>query len=177
MLIIGLIILFLKALTNLLYLAKIEAFFRKNKLIMSVFTILDAFYGIIAIKIILNLLNQNLIILSIFYAIGAFIGDFIVLFIKNKIDHKIQSERSYFVRLSCPEQLGDELIDLLIDKGFVFTYNIKNFSTGKNRIIIETTLNSFQEITHLKKIIKPFKKIFVTILHTDDIIGTRHFIF
>jgi hypothetical protein len=170
---IGAAILVLRIGQDTLFLAKVDAFNRNNKVYSMSINFIEAMYGITVIKIILDLMQQSLLYLIIF-GVGSMLGALLSGTLKSKLDNKLQGQRKYFARISLDNDIDrTELIDTLRERDFEFTVDVKEYLNGRVKTIIQGSLDNRQRMYELKDILRGRPGKHVTILRADDVYVLR----
>jgi len=165
----ALLILLLRIGMDTLFLAKIDAFNRGNKLYSMAINFFEAMYGITVIKIILDLMNKS-VYFVIFFGLGSLIGALISSSIKKRIDNKLEGQRKFYARISLENDKDrSELIDLLIEHKFEFTFDVKEYITGKTKTVLQGSVDNRKRMYELKELLRGRTGKHVTILRAEDV--------
>ena len=163
------IILLLRIGQDTLFLAKIDAFNRGNKYYSMGINFVEAMYGITVIKIILDLMQASLWYVLI-YGVGSLLGGLLSSFIKKRLDHKLQGERPYFVRISLESDIDrSDLVKTLAERHFSFTLAKREYLSGETKIVIEGSLDNRSRMLELKDILRGRPGKHVTIFKADEV--------
>jgi uncharacterized membrane protein YqhA len=93
----ALLILILRIGQDTLFLAKIDAFNRGNKLYSMSINFFEAMYAITVIKIILDLMDKS-IYYVLFFGLGSLLGGLVSSTIKTKLDNKLEGQRKLVIQ-------------------------------------------------------------------------------
>ncbi|OQY32374.1 MAG: hypothetical protein B6241_11115 [Spirochaetaceae bacterium 4572_59] len=166
---IAIMILILRIGQDTLFLAKIDAFNRGNKIYSMSINFLEAMYGITVIKIILGLMQRNPWYVLVF-GFGSMIGGLLVSGIKGKLDKRLQGQRKYFARISLENDIDrSELISILKEKNYEFTIARREYLNGNSKLIIEGSLDNRKRMLELKEILRGRPGKHVTIFRADEV--------
>jgi len=169
----ALLILLLRIGQDTLFLAKIDAFNRANRVYSMSINFFEAMYAITVIKIILDLMEKS-IYYVIFFGLGSLLGGLVSSGIKRKLDNKLEGQRKFYARISLDDDKDrTDLIETLIEHDFEFTVDKKEFINGKTRTVIQGSLQNRQKMYELKEILRGRPGKFVTILRAEDIYMLR----
>ena len=169
----ALLILLLRIGQDTLFLAKIDAFSRGNKLYSMSINFFEAMYAITVIKIILDLMNKS-IYYVIFFGFGSLLGGLVSSAIKRKLDNKLEGQRKFYARISLDDDKDrTELIDILIQHKYEFTVDRQEYINGKIRTVIQGSLDNRKRMHELKEILRGRPGKFVTILRAEDVYMLR----
>ena len=165
----ALLILLLRIGQDTLFLAKIDAFNRGNRLYSMSINFFEAMYAITVIKIILDLMQKNMYYV-IFFGLGSLLGGLISSAIKRKLDNKLQGQRKFYARISLDNDKDrSELIEILIEHNFEFTVDLQEYINGKTKTVIQGSLDNRKRMWELKEILRGRPGKHVTILRAEDI--------
>lgn len=169
----ALLILLLRVGQDTLFLAKIDAFNRGNKIYSMSINFFEAMYTITVIKIILDLMQKS-VYYVIFFGIGSLLGGLVSSAIKRKLDNKLQGQRKFYARISLDDDKDrSELIETLNRHNFEFTVDVKEYINGKTRTVIQGSIDNRQRMYELKEILRDRPGKFVTILRAEDVYMLR----
>jgi hypothetical protein len=169
----ALLILLLRIGQDTLFLAKIDAFNRGNKIYSMSINFFEAMYAITVIKIILDLMEKN-IYYVIFFGLGSLLGGLVSSAIKSKLDNKLEGQRKFYARISLDDDKDrTELLKTLIEHNFDFTVNKQEYINGKTRTVIQGSLINRQRMYELKDILRGRPGKYVTILRAEDVYTLR----
>lgn len=169
----ALFILLLRIGQDTLFLAKIDAFNRSNKVYSMSINFFEAMYAITVIKIILDLMQKN-IYYVIFFGIGSLIGGLVSSTIKGKLDNKLEGQRKFYARISLDDDKDrTELIETLNKHKYEFTVDKKEYINGKTRTVIQGSIENRKRMYELKEILRGRPGKFVTILRAEDVYMLR----
>lgn len=165
----ALLILLLRIGQDTLFLAKIDAFNRGNRIYSMTINFFEAMYAITVIKIILDLMEKS-IYYVIFFGVGSLLGGLISSAIKRRLDNKLQGQRKFYARISLDNDKDrTELIETLIKHNFEFTVDIQEYINGKTKTVIQGSLDNRKRMWELKEILRGRPGKHVTILRAEDI--------
>ncbi|MDT8298146.1 MAG: hypothetical protein RQ801_07600, partial [Spirochaetaceae bacterium] len=134
---IGLAILGLRIGQDTLFLAKIDAFNRDNKVYSMAVNFVEAMYGITVIKIILGLMDRNHFFVLIF-GVGSVLGGLVSSAVKRRLDDRLEGQRKFFARISLENDIDrTNLIETLRNKNFAFTMETRDYLDGQKRTVIQ----------------------------------------
>ena len=169
----ALLILLLRIGQDTLFLAKIDAFSRGNKIYSMSINFFEAMYAITVIKIILDLMDKS-IYYVLFFGLGSLLGGLVSSTIKRKLDDKLEGQRKFYARISLTDdQDRSELIKILIEHNFEFTVDRKDFINGQTRTVIQGSLANRKRMYELKGILRGRPGKYVTILRAEDVYALR----
>lgn len=169
----AMLILLLRIGQDTLFLAKIDAFNRANKVYSMSVNFLEAMYTITVIKIVLDLMQKN-VYFVLFFGFGSLLGGLISSVIKSKLDNKLEGQRKFYARISLDDDKDrTELIKILIERKYEFTVDKKEYINGKNRTVIEGSIENRKRMYELKDILRGRPGKFVTILRAEDVYMLR----
>ncbi|MDA3938423.1 MAG: hypothetical protein PF693_03815 [Spirochaetia bacterium] len=165
----ALLILILRIGQDTLFLAKIDAFNRGNKLYSMSINFFEAMYAITVIKIILDLMDKS-IYYVLFFGLGSLLGGLVSSTIKSKLDNKLEGQRKFYARISLDnEKDRSELIQILIDHNFEFTVDIKKYINGNTKTVLQGSLDNRKRMHELKEILRGRPGKHVTIFRAEDV--------
>ncbi len=163
------LILILTAGKDLLFLAKIDAFNRSNKLYLAIVNFVEASYAIIAIKVVLDLMTGH-ILFALVFGMGSVTGGLISSVIKGKLDNRLEGQKKFYARIALDDDIDrSELIKTLAARGYEFTLDTKEYITGKTRTVIQGSLENRKRMLELKEILRGRKNKHVVILRAEDV--------
>ncbi len=169
----ALLILLLRIGQDTLFLAKIDAFNRANKVYSMSVNFFEAMYTITVIKIVLDLMQKN-VYFVIFFGLGSLLGGLISSAIKGKLDNKLEGQRKFYARISLDDDKDrTELIKTLIHHKYEFTVDKKEYINGKTRTVIQGSIENRQRMYELKEILRGRPGKLVTILRAEDVYMLR----
>jgi len=169
----ALLIVVLRIGQDTLFLAKIDAFNRGNRIYSMSINLFEAMYAITVIKIILDLMQKS-IYYVVFFGLGSLLGGLISSAIKRKLDDRLQGQRKFFARISLDNDRDrSELIDILNRHNFEFTVDLKEYINGKTKTIIQGSLDNRKRMRELKNILRGRPGKHVTILRAEEIYSLR----
>jgi len=169
----ALLILLLRIGQDTLFLAKIDAFNRANKIYSMSINFFEAMYAITVIKIILDLMQKS-IYYVIFFGIGSLFGGLVSSAIKRKLDNKLEGQRKFYARISLDDDKDrSELIETLNQQNYEFTVDKKEYINGKTRTVIQGSIENRQRMYELKEILRGRPGKYVTILRAEDVYMLR----
>lgn len=166
---IGLIVLTARVIQDFLFLRKIDSFNRNDKVRSMIYNFVDAVYSISVLKVIIELMDQSYMYVILF-GMGSIVGGLIISKIKTKMDNKLEGQRKFFARISIEEDLDtSSLLNILKDRDFDFTVDVKAYINGKRRTVIQGSLENRQRMEELKEILRGRKGKHVTIFRAEDV--------
>lgn len=169
----GLVILTLRAGQDVLFLAKIDAFNRSNRLHSTIINFIEAMYGITVISIILGLMATNIYYVVV-YGFGSVVGGTISSFLKGKLDNKLEGERKFFARVTLDEDIDEEdLVEELRKKDFEFVVEKQKYISGEYRTVFQGSLANRQRMNQLKEILRGRPGKHLVILRAEDVYMIR----
>ena len=169
----GLLILVLRAGQDVLFLAKIDAFNRSNRLYSRIINFIEAMYGITVISIILGLMSTNMLYLLV-YGLGSVLGGTISGMVKKKLDDKLEGQRKFFARITLEENIDEEdLVKELKTNNFEFMVQKQEYISGNFKTVIQGTLQNRQRMNQLKDILRGRPGKHLVILRAEDIYMIR----
>ena len=167
------VILVLRVGQDILFLTKIDAFNRDNRLYAMSVNFLEAVYGITVIKVILDLMETSGWYAVVFGA-GSILGGLISSRVKRKLDDRLEGQRKFFARISLEVDIDrSELIDLLREHRFEFTMTNREYLDGRRKTVIEGSLENRARMHELKEILRGRKGKHVTIFRAEDVYLVR----
>jgi len=167
-LILGIFVLTGRVLMDILFLGKMDSFYKSEKLKMMVYGFIESIYAVLVLSIIIGLMETN-ILYSIIYGVGAIIGMRVSSIIKRKLDDKLEGQRKFFVRITFDERYDyDEVIDLLKKSEFDFTVDEQEYISGYNRVVIQGSVDNRERLDIVKEILRGRKGKHVVILKAED---------
>ncbi len=165
----ALLILLLRVGQDTLFLAKIDAFNRANKIYSMSVNFFEAMYTITVIKIVLDLMQKS-VYFVLFFGLGSLLGGLVSSAIKRKLDNKLEGQRKFYARISLDDDKDrTELIKILIKHKFEFTVDKKEYINGKTRTVVQGSIQNRQRMYELKEILRGRPGKFVTILRAEDV--------
>ncbi|MCK5675041.1 MAG: hypothetical protein KAH95_16795 [Spirochaetales bacterium] len=165
----ALLILLLRVGQDTLFLAKIDAFNRANKIYSMSVNFFEAMYTITVIKIVLDLMQKS-VYFVLFFGLGSLLGGLVSSAIKGKLDNKLEGQRKFYARISLDDDKDrSELIKILIEHKFEFTVDKKEYINGKTRTVVQGSIQNRQRMYELKEILRGRPGKFVTILRAEDV--------
>lgn len=168
-LVIILSILALKIGMDVLFLAKIDAFNRTNRLYYLAVTFIETAFGIFGLSIVLNMVGSNYYYIFV-YAAGAVLAGFISSLIKRRLDDKLEGQRKFFARITLEDAVDEtELIDLLREHKFEMVVEKQQYISGKFRTVIQGSLENRLRMNELKDILRGRKGKHLVITRAEDI--------
>jgi len=163
------LILILTAGKDLLFLAKIDAFSRSNKLYLTAVNFVEASYAIIAIKVVLDLMTGQPLYALVFGA-GSVIGGLISSVIKGKLDKRLEGQKKFYARIALDDDIDrSELVKTLAARGYEFTLDTKEYITGKTRTVLQGSLENRKRMLELREVLRGRKNKHVVILRAEDV--------
>ncbi|MDA3809948.1 MAG: hypothetical protein PF518_06390 [Spirochaetaceae bacterium] len=169
----GLVILTLRAGQDVLFLAKIDAYNRSNRVYSTIINFVEAMYGITVISIILGLMTSN-IYYVIVYGFGSALGGTISSLIKGKLDNRLEGQRKFFARITLEEHIDEEdLVDELRKHDFEFMVEKQKYISGKYRTVIQGSLANRQRMNLMKDILRGRPGKHLVIMRAEDVYMIR----
>lgn len=160
----------LRIVQDILFLTKIDAFNRNNRLYSSLVNLVEATYGFIAIRFILQAMDTNYF-LVIFVGIASMIGGLLSSIIKKKLDDKLEGQRKFFVRISLDDSKDrTEFFQELGDHNFDFAVEEIEYTSGAMRTVVSGSIKDRQRMWELKDILRGRPGKHLVILRAEDII-------
>lgn len=154
---------------DIFFLAKMDAFYKSQKIKLIIFGFLEAIYSVVVIKIVIDLMAIHWS-LSLLYGIGAILGIFVSDWIKRRLDKKLEGQRKFFVRLTLDEEHDyHELVWLLAEEGFQLTIQSKEYISGGHRTVIQGSLENRKQLERFKEILRGRKGKHLTILRAEEV--------
>lgn len=164
-----LVILLLKIGMDTLFLTKIDAYNRTNKLYYLTITFIESSFGIFGLKIVLDLVGGNQFYIFAF-ALGAVLAGLISSKIKAKMDDKLEGQRKFFARITLEDHIDEiELVDVLRNHSFDFTVESMKYISGASRTVIQGSLENRVRMRELKDILRGRKGKHLVIMRAEDI--------
>lgn len=164
----GLFVLSGKIMMDILFLGRMDSFYKSEKVKMMIYGFSESVYAILVFSIILNLMEES-IFFSIIYGFGAVLGMRISSFIKRRLDNKLEGQRKFFIRITFDEKYDyDEVIKLLKEERFDFTVTEKEYISGITRIVIQGSIDNRERLDKVKNILRGRKGKHVVILRAED---------
>ena len=165
----ALLILLLRIGQDTLFLAKIDAFNRANKVYSMSINFFEAMYTITVIKIVLDLMQKS-VYFVLFFGLGSLLGGLVSSAIKARLDNRLEGQRKFYARISLNDDKDrSELIETLIQHEYEFTVDKKEYINGKTRTVIQGSIDNRQRMYELKEILRGRPGKFVTILRAEDV--------
>lgn len=162
-------ILALKVGMDVLFLAKIDAFNRTNRLYYLIITFIETSFGIFGLSIVLNMVGSNYVYIFV-YAFGAVLAAFISSLIKRKLDDKLEGQRKFFARITLDNAIDEkEIVDILVAHNFDFVIENKQYTSGKYRTVMQGSLENRARMNDLKDVLRGRKGKHLVILRAEDI--------
>jgi hypothetical protein len=156
-----------------LFLAKIDAFNRENQFYSTTINFIEAMYGITVIKIILDLMSQNVFYILV-YGIGSICGGLISRYIKGRLDDRLEGQKKFYARIALEnDQDRSALIEILRERDFDFTVEVRDYINGHQRTVIQGPLDNRKRMHELKSILRDRSGKLVTILRAEDVYMLR----
>lgn len=167
------LILILKIGQDVLFLGKIDAFNRNNKLYYLLISFIESAYAISVLGYILILMSTSYIFILI-YGIGAILGAFFSSLIKKRLDNKLEGQRKFFVRITLDDEIDEkDLIDKLKKEGFEMIVEKQKYISGECRTIIQGSLIDRQQMWKLKDILRGRPGKHLVIMRAEDVYMVR----
>ena len=168
-LLIGVAILILRIGQDALFLAKIDAFNRDNRIYAMSVNFMEAVYGISVIKVILNLMDTSAWY-AVIFGFGSILGGLILSKVKRRLDDRLDGQRKFFARISLEEDTDrSNLIETLRENSFEFTMESREYLDGRKKLVIEGSLENRARMHELKEILRGRKGKHVTIFRAEDV--------
>lgn len=166
LLISGIIVFFGRILQDLAFNFKIE-FFNRGKL-GGVFGInfFESIIGMTVIAMVVKFIDKDPRLL-LFLGIGSSVGGIIVIKIRDMMNVKIIGQRKYYARISFKG--NEDLIGILKEQNYLFTFETKEFLDGGVRTIVEGSLENRERKEKLKGILKGREDKLVTIIPAREV--------
>lgn len=165
----ALLILLLRIGQDTLFLAKIDAFNRANKVYSMSINFFEAMYTITVIKIVLDLMQKS-VYFVLFFGLGSLLGGLVSSAIKARLDNRLEGQRKFYARISLNDDKDrSELIETLIQHEYEFTVDKKEYISGKTRTVIQGSIDNRKRMYELKEILRGRPGKFVTILRAEDV--------
>lgn len=162
------IILLLKTGMDVLFLAKIDAYNRTNRVRYFIITFAETAFGILGLSIVLEMMGDNYFYMFA-YAAGATLAAFISTLIKRKLDDRLEGQRKFFARITLEEHIDEhELVDELRDNEFEFVVEKQQYISGKWRTVIQGSLEDRRRMWQLKDILRGRKGKHLVIMRAED---------
>jgi hypothetical protein len=163
------LILILRAGQDVLFLAKIDAFNRANRLYSTIINFIEAMYGITVISIILGLMSKNIFYVVI-YGLGSVLGGNISSLVKSRLDNKLEGQRKFFARITLEEHIDEaDLVDELRKHEFEFMVEKQKYISGRYRTVIQGSLENRMRMNLLKDILRGRPGKHLVIMRAEDI--------
>lgn len=167
------LILFLKVGQDVLFLGKIDAFQRGNKLYYRVISFIEAAYGITVLGFVISLMSTSFYYILV-YGAGAVLGAIISSKIKSRLDHKLEGQRKFFARITLDDHIDEtDLIQSLKDNDFEFVVEKQRYISGEMRTVIQGSLEDRQRMWQLKELLRGRKGKHVVIMRAEDVYMLR----
>lgn len=167
-LLLGFFVLTGRILMDILFIGKMDAFYKSQHIKMMAYGFIESIYAILVLSIIINLIETN-IVYSIIYGVGSLLGMRISRLIKAKLDDKLEGQRKFFVRITFDEHYDyDEVIDLLKQSEFDFMVHEHEYISGNNRIVMEGSVANRARLEKIKEILRGRKGKHLVILRAED---------
>ncbi|MFW6225813.1 MAG: hypothetical protein ACOC3V_02490 [bacterium] len=168
-----LLILFLKIGQDVLFLGKIDAFNRSNKVYYWIISFIEAAYAISVIGFVLALMQSSFLYILV-YGAGAVLGAIISSKIKGRLDNKLEGQRKFFARITFDEHIDEsDLLKVLEKNGFEFVVKKEKYISGNLRTVIEGSLVDREEMWKLKDLLRGRKGKHVVIMRAEDVYMLR----
>ena len=165
---IGLIVLSLRIVQDVLFLAKIDAFNRSARVKILIFNFIEALYTISVFKVIIDLMDSSYFY-AVIFALGSSIAGVIVSKVKSRLDDKLEGQRKFFARISIDrDEDTNELIQLLKERDFDFIVDDKRYITGVKRTVIQGSLENRERVWELKELLRGRPGKHLVILRAED---------
>lgn len=159
----------MKAGMDVLFLGKIDAYNRSNKLYYILVTFIETAFGILGLSIVLNMVNQHWVYMFV-YAAGAAMAAVISTFIKRRLDDRLEGQRKFFARITLEEHIDEhDLVDELKKNDFEFVVEKQQYISGKWRTVIQGSLENRVRMNILKDILRGRKGKHLVILRAEDV--------
>jgi hypothetical protein len=162
----GIIVFFGRILQDIVFNFKIEMFNRGKKAGVFGINFFESIIGMTVIAMVVKYIDQDPRLL-IFLGFGSSIGGLIVIKIRDLMNVKIIGQRKYYVRISYTG--NEDLIDILREKGYLFTVETKEFLDGGVRTILEGSLENRARKELLKTFLKGRENKLVTIIPAREV--------
>lgn len=164
----GLFVLTGRVIMDILFLGKMDSFYKSEKIKMMAYGFIESIYAILVFSIIIGLMETN-VLYSVIYGIGAIIGMRVSSIIKRKLDDKLEGQRKFFVRITFDERYDyDEVIELMKQSNFDFTVDEQQYISGYNRVVIQGSIDNRSRLEEVKEILRGRKGKHVVILKAED---------
>lgn len=164
----GLFVLTGRVIMDILFLGKMDSFYKSEKIKMMAYGFIESIYAILVLSIIIGLMETN-VLYSVIYGVGAIIGMRVSSIIKRKLDDKLEGQRKFFVRITFDERYDyDEVIELMKQSGFDFTVDEQQYISGYNRVVIQGSIDNRSKLEEVKEILRGRKGKHVVILKAED---------
>jgi uncharacterized protein YebE (UPF0316 family) len=168
-----LLILSVKTGMDILFLAKIDAFNRANRIYYIVVSFIETAFGIFGLSFVLQQVGSNYAYIFA-YALGAVAGGLISSKIKAKLDDRLEGQRKFFARITLEEHVDEaDLVEKLREGDFDFVVKKEQYLTGQTRTVIQGSLDDRKRMWQLKDILRGRKGKHLVILRAEDIFFLR----
>jgi hypothetical protein len=163
------IILSLKTGMDVLFLAKIDAFNRSNRLYYLFTSFIETAFAIFGLSIVLQKVGLHWGYIFV-YALGAVFGGLISSRIKARLDDRLEGQRKFFARITLEEHVDEsDLIEELREGNFDFVVKKEHYLTGQTRTVIQGSLDDRQRMWQLKDILRGRKGKHLVIMRAEDV--------
>jgi hypothetical protein len=167
------VILSLKTGMDVLFLAKIDAFNRSNRLYYVIVGFIETAFGIFGLSIVLQKVGLHFGYIFV-YAFGAVIGGIISSRIKARLDDRLEGQRKFFARITLDEGTDpDDFISALKEAGFDLVIKEERFLSGAVRTVLQGGLDDRKRMWELKEILRGRTGKHLVILRAEDIYFLR----
>ncbi len=154
---------------DVLFLAKIDAFNRGNRLYYIMVSFVETAFGIFGLSLVLQKVSSNYLYIFA-YAFGAVAGGLISSKIKAKLDDRLDGQRKFFARITLEEHIDEEdLVEKLREGNFDFVVKKEHYLTGQTRTVIQGSLDDRKRMWQLKDILRGRPGKHLVILRAEDI--------
>ena len=167
------LILFLKIGQDVLFLGKIDAFNRSNRIYYLIISFIESAYAISVLSYVLVLMSSSYLYVLI-YGFGAIMGAIISSFFKNKLDDKLNGQMKFFARITLDDAIDEtDLIEKLKENKFDMVVSKEQYTSGKFRTVLQGSLKDRQEMWDLKDILRGRSGKHLVIMRAEDVYMVR----
>lgn len=168
-----LLILSLKIGQDVLFLGKIDAFNRSNKVYYLTVSFIESAYAIMVLGYVLSLMSNSYFYVLV-YGAGAILGGIISSKIKAKLDNRLEGQRKFFARITLDDHIDEEdLVEKLKENDFEFVVEKQKYISGNYRTVIQGSLEDRKRMWELKELLRGRKGKHVVIMRAEDVYMLR----
>lgn len=161
-----LVVFAIRIVQDLIFSVKIEMFNRGNRVGVFLVNFFESIIGMTIIAAMVRLLDNRPTLL-IALGLGSSLGGLCVIALRRRLDRRLIGQRQYFARISYTG--NPDLLQVLIDEGYNFSVEEKEFTDGVTRTVIEGSMINRQRKEHLKNLLRGRENKIVTIIPAREV--------